>query len=393
MESRLYQSQKMEAIGQLTGGIAHDFNNLLGVVIGNLDLLERRVHDDEGSLKRIQTALRAANRGAELTKSLLAFSSREQLSPSAIRLEEPVIATVELASRGIGPEVKIVTHFDDDGLLVLADPGGLESALLNVMVNARDAMPRGGTITITTQQTRVTEELSNASIERLKPGKYGVITISDTGDGMNQEVLQRVFEPFYTTKERGKGTGLGLAMVYGFFKQSGGAVRIYSEPGYGTTVNCYLPVTEEGTQSTHIASTEIEETTGTSDETILLVDDETDLLEIASEYLGELGYSVRCARNGREALGLLNDHPEIGVMVTDVIMPGGLNGAELARQAHELKPDLRIIYTSGFPADALAERKMSPANGPLLHKPYQRSELVGLIRSTLATQFSLKGSN
>ena len=388
MEGRLYQSQKMEAIGQLTGGIAHDFNNLLGVVIGNLDLLERRVAEDDTSRKRVQTALRAATRGAELTKRLLAFSSREQLHPDLVRLEVSIKATLDLASRGIGPEVTIVTCLDHAVPPVMVDCGGLENALLNILVNARDAMPRGGQITITTEQTLFIESHEKVRVEGLHPGGYAVITISDTGEGMSREVLQRVFEPFYTTKERDKGTGLGLAMVYGFFKQSGGAIRMYSEPGYGTTVSCYLPLAEDGAKATSPSTISMENPVVPTGGTILLVDDEIDLLEIASAYIQELGYVVLCARSGTDGLALVQAHPEISVIVTDVIMAGGLNGAELAQQARHLRPDLKIIYTSGFPADALAERKMSFADGPLLRKPYQRAELVSLITEALRSRFA-----
>jgi PAS domain S-box-containing protein len=384
MESRLFLSQKMEAIGQLTGGIAHDFNNLLGVIIGNLDLLERRLAADEISLKRVHTAQKAATRGAELTRRMLAFSSREQLHPKPIPIEDPVQATIELATRGLGPEIEIVTHFDRGIPPVMVDAGGLENALLNILVNARDAMPNGGQITITTQRALLGKEHGKIEFDGVEPGHYATITISDSGEGMTREILERAFEPFYTTKLPGKGTGIGLATVYGFFKQSGGTVHLYSEPGYGTTVSCYLPLADSENippqENIPVALPEAE----TGHETILLVDDEVDLLEIASTYLHDLGYIVLCATSGSEALALVDRHPEIDLLVTDVIMPGGMNGAELAQEACSRLQKLRVVYASGFPADALADRNMSMANGPLLRKPYQRSELVSLIRTTLS---------
>ena len=383
METRLYQSQKMEAIGRLTGGIAHDFNNLLGVIVGNLDLLERRVATDEGSLKRVQTAQRAASRGADLTKRLLAFSSREQLNPRPTRIEEPIEATLELACRGLGPEFSIGTHFDLNVPPVMVDVGGFENVLLNILVNARDAMPRGGQITVATQQATFGQHHDKVIAEGIQPGRYAYITISDTGEGMSRETLQRAFEPFYTTKPIGKGTGIGLATVYGFFRQSGGAVSLYSEPGYGTTVSCYLPIASADDIPKSETLRTVDEAVDGGHESILLVDDEIDLLEIATTYLKDLGYTVFCAKSGAEALALVAKHPEIELLVTDVIMPGGMNGAELAQEACVLRSELKIIYASGFPADALAERNMAMANGTLLHKPYQRSELVSLVRKVL----------
>jgi PAS domain S-box-containing protein len=381
-ESRLVESQKMEAIGQLTGGIAHDFNNLLSIVIGNLDLLERLVTADPMALKRVQSAQKAAGRGADLTRRLLAFSSREQLRPALVRIEEPIQSTLELAARAIGPEINITTDYDPNIPPVFVDAGGLESALLNLMVNARDAMPRGGNLAITTQLADLDESHESQHGHKLQPGSYACVSVSDTGQGMSYDTVERAFEPFFTTKERGKGTGLGLAMVYGFFKQSGGAVRIYSEVGFGTTVSFYLPVTKgevkKPTPTPSILSVDI-----LPSATVLIVDDEIDLLDIAQSYLTDAGYSVLAAPNGASALEIVRQHPEIDLVVTDIIMPGGMTGVDLSHKAHRLRPDLNFIYCSGFPAGALSERDMPLVDGPLLRKPYQRSELIALVRRTL----------
>ena len=244
MERQLQQSQKMEAVGQLTGGIAHDFNNLLAVISGNLELLERLVRENEAARKRVQTAQKAAARGADLTRRLLAFSSNVELKPAPTKLALCIGNAMELA-RAVGPEIQIVTSLDDSVPLVLVDAAGLESALLNLAVNARDAMPKGGTLTIATELITLEENYPPVKTGELKSGRYARVSVSDTGHGMSKETLGHVFEPFFTTKPRGKGTGLGLAMVYGFAKQSGGIVRIYSEPGYGTTVSLYLPLAED----------------------------------------------------------------------------------------------------------------------------------------------------
>ena len=381
-EGRLVESQKMEAIGQLTGGIAHDFNNLLSIVIGNLDLLERLVSSDPMALKRVQSAQKAAGRGADLTRRLLAFSSREQLRPALVPIEEPIQSTLELAARAIGPEINITTDFDPNIPPVFVDVGGLESALLNLMVNARDAMPRGGNLAITTQLVDLDESHESQHGHKLQPGPYACVSVSDTGQGMSHDTVERAFEPFFTTKERGKGTGLGLAMVYGFFKQSGGAIRIYSEIGFGTTVSFYLPVTR-GEVRTPVPAPPLPSESVQSHSTVLVVDDEIDLLDIAQSYLTDVGYTVLPALNGASALDIVRQHPEIDLVVTDIIMPGGMTGADLSLKARALRPDLNFIYCSGFPAGALSERDMPLVDGPLLRKPYQRAELIALVRRTL----------
>ncbi len=382
LEQQLRQSQKMEALGQLTGGIAHDFNNLLGVILGNLDLLERAAAKDEQALKRVQAAQRASLRGADLTRRLLAFSRREQLNPASLDVASAIAEMVELAARTLGPEIKISTRCDLDLPRVYVDEAALENALLNLAVNARDAMPKGGSLIISAHLADLSDSHALAQTGELKPGNYVRIAVSDTGCGMPRDTLERAFEPFFTTKPRDKGTGLGLAMVYGFIKQSGGAIRLYSEPGFGTTVSLYLPLAGEAAAETPPAlpAQSAERLGGVA----LLVDDETDLLDVADAFLAELGYTVIRAVDGASALDAVEKAGKIDLMVTDIIMPGKINGIELARKVRELRPGIRIIYTSGFPAEALAERSGRLEGGPLLHKPYQRTEFADMVRKTVS---------
>ena len=381
LEQQLRQSQKMEAVGQLTGGIAHDFNNLLGVVLGNLDLLERLVAGNEAAVKRVRNAQKAAMRGADLTRRMLAFSSRQPLNPAPTSLDESIQNMIEMAARALGPDIKITTNLDHAIPPVLVDAAGLENVLLNLAVNARDAMPNGGSLAISTQLSDLEESYPPVQAEELKPGRYARVMVSDTGHGMSRETLERVFEPFFTTKPRGKGTGLGLAMVYGFVKQSGGSVRIYSELGHGTTVSFYLPLAEGAPSPTLAAAASKRH--ATTDGTVLVVDDEVDLLEIAVAYLEEMGYRVFHATDGARALEVLAREPGIELLITDVIMPGGMNGVELARKVRQLKPSVKIVYSSGFPSDALAERSGTQVDGPLLYKPYQRNEFANAIRRVM----------
>jgi PAS domain S-box-containing protein len=382
IEHQLRQSQKMEAIGQLTGGIAHDFNNLLGVVVGNLDLLERLLADNEQALKRVGVAQKAAMRGADLTKRLLAFSRRQQLETGPVAVAGCVANVIEMARRTIGPDIEIGTRIAEDLPAVLADSGGLESALLNLFVNSRDAMPRGGTITVAARLAELDEQYPGVRAGELKAGRYMRIAVSDTGRGMAPEVVQRAFEPFFTTKERGKGTGMGLAMVYGFAKQLGGHANIYSEAGHGTTVTLYLPLAEPGAVASagHKAAESKPRLTGTA----LVVDDEIDLLEIAVAYLEEVGFRVLQAMDGPRALEVLEREPAVDLLLTDIMMPGGMNGMELARRAREARRDIRVVYSTGFSSAALSEKNDTAADGPVLNKPYRRAEFFDAIRRAMA---------
>jgi PAS domain S-box-containing protein len=386
LQHQLQQSQKMDAVGQLTGGVAHDFNNLLGIIIGNLDLLEREIGDNQVASQRVQVAQKAALRGSELTRRLLAFSSHENLSPSPNKLHHLIRNILEMTQRVIGPEIRIATNFDKAISKVVIDAAGFESALVNLMVNARDAMPKGGSITIATHLRQLNADYPPVRAGELKAGLYACVSVSDTGEGMSKQTLERVFEPFFTTKPRGKGTGLGLAMVYGFVKQSNGTVRIYSEPGFGTTVNLYLPATEESVPE-HV---EVPQSTASFEgaATVLVVDDELDLLEIATAYLTEMGCKSYAAVDARNALQVLQKHSDINLLLTDIVMPGGMNGVELAHKVRQLNPSIKVIYCSGFPADSLAERSMPLVDGPLLRKPYQRDEFSALVRRVMQTEIS-----
>jgi PAS domain S-box-containing protein len=383
---QLHQSQKMEAVGQLTGGIAHDFNNLLGVITGNLDLLERLVPDNLQAIKRVQTAQKAAARGADITRRLLVFSSNEELKPSMVLLGDSIQNMIELASHGLGPNIKITTRIDESVPRIFIDPAGLESALLNLVVNARDAMPKGGSILIASHVQTLDESHPAVHTGDLKPGNYVCIAVTDSGQGMSRQTMERIFEPFFTTKPRDKGTGLGLAMVWGFVRQSGGTVRVYSEVDHGTTVSFYLPLTEDFLHP--VAADTPKASIAQFDCTVLVVDDEVDLLEIATAYLAEMGFTSCEAKDGASALDILAQRPDIDLMVTDIVMPGGMNGVELVQKARVLYPNLKIIYSSGFPAEALAERSMSLVDGPLLHKPYQRGEFAAIIHRVMDSNYA-----
>jgi PAS domain S-box-containing protein len=381
LERQLQHSQKMDALGQLTGGIAHDFNNLLGIVLGNLDLLEGFTAGNPAALDQLQTAQRAAVRGADLTRRLLSFARMETLKPSSASLNASIQNMISMATRALGPEIEVITQFDDSLPRIFIDTTGLESALLNLVVNSRDAMPKGGSITISTRLLNLEATYAPVQLSELKAGWYACVSIADTGEGISKDTLDRVFEPFFTTKPRGKGTGLGLAMVYGFVKQSGGTVRIYSELGLGTTVTMYLPLIESHSKQT-AAVVEVH-SPAKLHSTVLVVDDEPDLLKIAVAYLAEMGCTALKAIDAAAALEIVKQEKNIDLMMTDIIMPGGINGVELAQRVHELNPHIKIIYTSGFAAEALAERKMLLVEGPLLRKPYQRTEFRATIRSVL----------
>ena len=341
------------------------------------------IDGNEAATKRLKPVQKAAVRGAELIRRLLTLASQEDLNPVTIRIEDTVNETIELAGRALGPEIKIVTNFDKSVPAVYVDATGLQSALLNLAVNARDAMPNGGTLTFNTQLSNLDESFPAVRSGELMSGPHARISVSDTGCGMSKETLERALEPFFTTKGRKKGTGLGLAMVYGFARQSGGTVRLYSEEGYGTTVSLYLPLATESAPvggegpapyfSIHPSST------------VLVVDDEADLLEIAHAYLAEMGHSTLRADNAASALNVLAQYKEIDLMITDITMPGGMNGVALAKKARQLNPRLKVIYSSGFPADAIVERNGTTIDAPLLRKPYHRSEFSSIIQRTLET--------
>lgn len=378
---QLQQSQKMEAVGQLTGGIAHDFNNLLTVIIGNLGLLDRLVSDNEAAVKRVRTAQKAAARGADITRRLLVFSTNEELNPTFVSVEESIQNMIEMASRGLGSDITISTKLDHSVPPIFVDAAALESALLNLVVNARDAMPKGGSIIISSEVRKLDGDHPAVQSGDLTAGSYVCVNVVDTGQGMSRETLERACEPFFTTKPTDKGTGLGLAMVYGFAKKSGGIVHIYSELEIGTTVSFYLPIVEATTRpALTVVPDRFEAGQG---RTVLVVDDDLDILEVAAGYLTEMGFTAIQAKDGATGLMAITEHGEIDLVVTDVVMPGGMNGAELAQRARLLRPSIKVIYSSGFPAEVLAKKTSPLVEGPLLRKPFQRTDFAQMIHRVM----------
>jgi PAS domain S-box-containing protein len=382
MHEQLRRAQKMEAIGQLTGGLAHDFNNLLGVIVGNLDLLEGAVGEHAVARKRIQTAQRAAMRGADLTRRLLAFARRQQLHPEPTMVTDLITELLALLPGTLGPEIRIATQLAADVPPAWIDPSGLENVLLNLAINARDAMPEGGTLTFATKLVSLDTTYPPVRSGEIAAGMYVWISVADTGQGMSRAIVEQAFEPFFTTKPRGQGTGMGLAMVYGFVKQSCGNIRLYSEPGHGTTVHLYLPVAEQATMPADARATPRGVAHGQG--TVLVVDDEPDLLEIAVTYLEEMGFATLRATDGPSALAVVACAPELDLVLTDVVMPGGMNGVALAQQIRQQKPDVTIIYASGFPSSALVEHRQLHVDGPLLNKPYRKEQLAAAVHEALA---------
>ena len=381
-EEALRQAQKMEVVGQLTGGVAHDFNNLLQVVVGNLEILQRNLPTDSGRLRRsADNAMNGARRAASLTQRLLAFSRRQPLDPRPLDPNKLVSDMSDLLHRTLGETILVETVFSAGLWRTEADANQLESAILNLAINARDAMPSGGKLTIETANTRIDEAYASVHAE-VNPGQYVAICVSDTGCGMSRETLARVFEPFFTTKEPGKGTGLGLSMVYGFVKQSGGHVKIYSEVGEGSTVKIYLPrligVEADVTVDEPVAIPE-----GTREETILVVEDDDSVRTYSVEILRELGYRVVEAHDGPSALRLLARQSHVDLLFTDVVLPGGITGAEVARDARELRPGLKVLFTTGYARDAIVHHGRLDAGVQLITKPFTYADLASKVRSVL----------
>jgi PAS domain S-box-containing protein len=375
IEEQLHQSQKMESVGQLTGGIAHDFNNLLMVASGNLELIEGAAVD--GRVRQFaERARRAVDRGAKLTGQLLAFSRRQRLNPRLVNANELISEFQGLMRQAVGEacEVKLLT----DGPLWLChvDSALLETALLNLALNARDAMPDGGVLKIETRNLVIDDGAAAGCL----PGSYVMVSVTDTGCGMPPEVRDRVFEPFFTTKEVGKGTGLGLSMVYGFVRQSGGYTAVHSAPDAGTTVALYLPkATQEPDADVNAIPTQA---IPRGSERILVVDDNEDLLKVTSAKLTAFGYRVHCARNGAEAIEIFRSGQEFDLLFSDVVMPNGMNGVELAREARRLKKGIKILLTSGYAGDVL-ERHQAVDEFPIIDKPFHLADLARRLRSIL----------
>ena len=381
-EEGLRQAQKMEAVGQLTGGVAHDFNNLLQVIVGNLEILQRNLEPADGRLRRAtDNAMNGARRAAALTQRLLAFSRRQPLQPKPIKVNELVTGMSELLHRSLGETVAVETVLAAGVWRTNADPNQLESALLNLAVNARDAMPIGGKLTIETANAHIDEAYAATQAE-VSPGQYILICVSDTGVGMDKATMARVFEPFFTTKEPGKGTGLGLSQVYGFVKQSGGHVRVYSEQDQGTTVKIYLPRLF-GEETTDEIVSPVIAPEGTGDETILVVEDDDDVRTYSVDVLRELGYRVLEAHDGPSALRLLERQPKVDLLFSDVVLPGGMTGAQVAAQAQALNPKLKVLFTTGYARNAIVHHGRLDAGVQLITKPFTYADLAAKVRDVL----------
>ena len=394
-EKSLQRAQKMEAIGQLTGGLAHDFNNLLTVIIGNLELLEGKLPDDR-STKRLSEAITAARKGSDLTRQMLAFARKQVLEPREVQLNDLVNDIAPLIARSIGEQVQIKVDVMDGAPKALIDPSQLESAILNLAINARDAMPKGGHLTIETQPAYLDAAYA-AKFPEVTPGHYVMVAVSDTGAGMSPELLERVFQPFFTTKEQGKGSGLGLSMVYGFIKQSGGHINIYSEVGHGTAIKMYLPrkfaVGEaypevEGVETPPpLAVEEPVIVEAPRKPKILVVEDQEAVRAVACGFLEDFGYDIIEAEDGLQALARLQENPDVDLMFSDVVMPGGLNGFDLAQAARGIRPGLKVVHTSGYPKGAMVHQEEPRfREGFIIMKPYRREDLQKIIRDALEFQ-------
>lgn len=381
-EERLRQAQKMEAVGQLAGGVAHDFNNLLAVIIGYADLVLRRMpRDDERTHQQIEEIKKAGNRAKSLTTQLLAFSRKQVMQPKVLDLNGVVKDLDNMLRRLIGEHIEMRTVLSDDLGSVKADPGQIEQVLLNLAVNARDAMPNGGSLTIETSNVELDGGYTQTH-RFVEAGSYVMIAVSDSGSGMSAELQSRIFEPFFTTKEKGKGTGLGLATVYGIVKQSGGSIWVYSEVGQGTTFKIYLPRVDEVATACEAAATAKEQLSGT--ETILLVEDEEAVRQMAREILKSNGYHVLHANDGNHAMQVAGQYEgAIDVMVTDVVMPH-LGGRELAEKLSRARPDMRVLYMSGYTDDAIVHHGVLDGRAAFLEKPFTPDALALKVREVLA---------
>ena len=376
-DQQLSRAQKMDAVGQLTGGVAHDFNNLLTVILGNLDLLEELIAGDARAAAHLKSALAAAERGAALTQRLLAFARRLPLRIEAIDANELVSGMGDLLGRTLGEDVELKLALSPRLPHAQGDAAQLENALVNLALNARDAMPGGGRLTIETGEAVLDEEYARSHTE-VKPGRYVMIGVADTGQGMAPDVLEHAVEPFFTTKGAGKGTGLGLSMVFGFAKQSSGHLRIYSEQGHGTSIRLYLPLAEG-----QPAEQEPRGSAAGGSETILVVEDDESVRELVILMLESLGYRVVAASDGRAALEALDHEPKVDLLFTDVVMPRGVSGRDLAELAGRARPGLKVLFTSGYTENAIIHHGRLDEGVHLLSKPYQRADLARKVREVL----------
>jgi len=377
---QLQQSQKLEAIGQLAGGIAHDFNNMLTAIIGYTDLSLRRVGLESPIRRNLEETKKAAERAASLVRQLLAFSRKQILEPKVLDLNDVVKDMEKMLTRLIGENVKLATQLDPNLGSVKADPCQVEQIIVNLIVNARDAMPRGGSVTIETANTMLDDQTV--------PREYVMLAVTDSGTGMDQETQRRIFEPFFTTKDVGKGTGLGLSTVYGIVKQSGGYIRVFSEPGQGATFKIYLPRMDDATSVT-VEKQEISVPRGS--ETILLVEDEDVVRGLTKKILMQAGYNVLDAKGGEEAIRMCRAHNgPIELLVTDVVMPE-LSGKEVADRLLELRPAMRILFMSGYTDEAIIQHGVLDANVDFIQKPFTWIALTRKVRDVLNLMTSIDG--
>jgi len=380
MDERLRQSQKLEAVGHLTGGIAHDFNNLLTVILGNAEFMQEQLNEQPDLQQLAEMTVTAAERGAELTNRLLAFARRQALQPRRVDINKLVTDTLGLLKRALNEDIEL-TFVDTRELWTTEiDPGQLEVALLNLAINARDAMPEGGRLLIETANTLLDEAYTQDQVDVIA-GDYVQVSVSDSGSGMPADIVSQAFDPFFTTKVMGKGSGLGLSMVYGFVKQSGGHARIYSEENEGTTIRLYFPRAAATDVEPHEATREIEPRGGS--EHILAVEDDDQVRTYVTNLLESLGYRVTAARSGAEALDILLQHKDIELLFTDVVMPGGINGRQLSEQALSIHPDMKVLFTSGYSENAIIHNGRLDKGVQLISKPYHREQLALKLREIL----------
>jgi len=379
-EQQVRQMQKMQAVGQLTGGIAHDFNNLLTVILGNADLLVSEAADQPRLLHAAQLVVGAAERGAELTNRLLAYSRKQPLNPHTIDVNTLIQNIQNLLTKTIGAEVELDFVAGKGLWNAIADPVQLETAIINLAANARDAMPQGGRLTIETANAWLDDDYA-AGVLDAAPGAYVLVAATDTGTGMNAETLRRAFEPFFTTKAAGKGSGLGLSMVYGFATQSNGHVRIFSEPGVGTTVRLYLPRSTDAAEALPVNVRRSTSLSGT--ERILLVEDDQDVLAFTSEALRQYGYDVVSAARASDALKLIDGGLQFDLLLTDVVLPDGTHGRQLADLAVAKRPGLKVLFASGYNEDAIVHDGRLAEGVSLISKPFRRLDLAAKVREVL----------
>ena len=387
-ERLLRQAQKMDAIGQLTGGIAHDFNNILTVIIGMIEIVAEEVAEEPQIVALAKTISQAADRGAELTQRLLAFARKQPLRPREVDVNALIVEATSLLRASLGQQIEIESLLDKSALHALVDTSQLTTALLNLAVNARDAMPNGGRLTLETGNVVLDKDSVDAGTD-IKSGRYVMIAVTDNGSGIPASIRDKVFEPFFTTKGLGKGTGLGLSMVYGFVKQSGGHIRIDSEEGRGTSIKLFLP--QATAQARSSTSPELAAVKG-GRETILVVEDDPLVRKYVTSQLNSLGYRTLEAANGRDALAITDSEAEFELLFTDVIMPGSMNGRELAEEAVKRRPTLKVLFTSGYTENAILSNGCLPSGVLLLPKPYRKPALAHMVRQAVNSDIAMNAA-